>query len=111
MKKHGDEYEEVYEISNKGGCGFYLNKGNVSKSYILNQEDLNDIPDQCIGDDNVTVICKPCGCFMRFNNASDKMFVCGICGIKVYHMTLINKLLKEIEKENSKYEDYEEYYD
>lgn len=111
MKKHDNEYEEVYEISNQGGYGFYLNKGNVSKSYVLNERELNDIPDQCVSDDNLTVICKPCGCFMRFNNDDKKIFVCGICGVKVHHMTLINKLLKEIEKENSKYEDYEEYYD
>ena len=111
MMNRRDEYEDVYDISNNGGYGFYLNKGNVSKSYVLNERELNDIPDQCVSDDNLTVICKSCGCFMRFNNDDKKIFVCGICGIKVRHMTLINKLLKEIEKENSKYEDYEEYYD
>lgn len=110
MKWYKDEYDDVYEISRTGGCGFYYNKGNVSKSHILNSEELDDIPKQCISDDKLVIICKPCGCFMRFNSSFEKSFTCGICGRRVKHSTLINKLLKEIDEENRKYSDYDEYY-
>ena len=104
------EYEKTYGTEAYGGYLFHYNKGNVSSSRYLEGNEVKKIPRNCICVEKLAVICKPCDSYMVYEENGNGYFVCESCGKRVNKSTLFHKLEREAEKEEAKFNDYDDLY-
>lgn len=99
MRLFGDnEFDRIYEGIRDSGFEFVYNNRRLSKSKLIYQKDIRQIPESKGNADRMFVKCGTCGVYMDFADGVDTLggrWVCPSCGVKVRERTAYTQLDRE----------------
>ncbi len=100
-KRNMDGYQETYEQYEGSGFVFGYNRGRLSKSQVIFEEDIERIQPRKRNNDDTPIFvkCRTCESYMDFRagpmNQLEGYWQCPDCGVKVREETVYNKLDRE----------------